>query len=285
MRFILKYMVENTQTAKVRDAVVSGIFYPEDSVELRESVVQALKKASPPKTSSGAILSPHAGFDYSGSISAAAWAAASDRQPKTVVILGPYHRAQDPFVCLPESDSFQTPLGKIPVNRRYVKELESSGTIFHINDIPHFEEHSVEVQLPFLQVLFPDAAIVPMLLGKPTPSAITSLAHSLDLVFSGGSDSVLFVVSTNFSCYSSIEESERRFDRVLGYIASRADAALYDEYKSDTPDMCGVGCLAALLQSRILKGLCWSLQAKGNSASRRATASEKVVYYAAGAWT
>lgn len=277
-------MLENNGTAKIREAIVSGIFYPEDTSELRIAAVSVLEKASPFKDSARAILSPHAGFEYSGAISAAAWASASDRKPNTVAILAPYHRAEEPIVWLPESELFQTPLGQVKVDRRYIEELESCGTIFHMNDIPHFEEHGIEVQLPFMQILFPQASLVPILVGKPTPSAINALAHSLSLAFSDKMDSMLFVISTNFSCYSSFQDSADRIERVLGYLSNHDDERLYEEYKSDTPDMCGVGCLTSLMRSRLLGDASWNLLVKGDSASKRASPSEKVVYYAAGAW-
>jgi len=277
-------MIEDNETAKIREAVVSGIFYPEDASELKAAVTDALEAASSYKSGVNGILSPHAGFEYSGAISAAAWMSAADCHPETVVILAPYHRAEESIVWLPESEIFQTPLGNVPVNRRYIEELESCGTIFQVNDIPHFEEHGIEVQLPFLQILFPNVSLVPILLGKPTFSAINSLANSLSVVFADDAESILFVVSSNFSCYPSVEDSEKRIKRVLGYISTREDESLYEEYKRDTPDMCGVGCLASFMHSRLLSGTSWNFLDKNDSAIKRASSSEKVVYYVAGAW-
>ena len=277
-------MIENSGTAKIREAIVSGIFYPEDAGVLRAEVESSLDKAFVGKSGASAILSPHAGFEYSGAVAAAAWAAARARKPAVVVVLAPYHRAEEATVWLPEAQVFQTPLGEVKVHRRYVEALENCATIFRQNDIPHFEEHGIEVQLPFLQVLFPAASIVPILLGKPAPSTVDSLAKSLSLVFSKARKSVLFVVSSNFTCHSSEPESAARFERVLAEIAAGDDKGLYEEYRSDTPDICGVGCLAALMRSRLLEGREWNLLARTNSADKRSSPSEKIVYYAGGAW-
>lgn len=277
-------MNQNSGTGKVREAIVSGIFYPDSAGELRKVLDEAFDAVTTEKGTGAAILSPHAGFEYSGKISATAWTSVAAREPKSVVILAPYHRAEEALVWLPESEIFQTPLGDVRVDRDYVDELESCGTIFRANDIPHFEEHGIEVQLPFLQRLFPRASIVPVLLGKPTPSTITSLAKSLSLVFSGCRDSVLFVVSSNFSCYATVSESVERFERVQGLIEKGDHEALFEEFRGDVPDMCGMGCLASLLRSRLVEGLSWNLLDKGDSASKRASPSEKVVYYAAGVW-
>ncbi|HRZ89090.1 MAG TPA: AmmeMemoRadiSam system protein B [Spirochaetia bacterium] len=277
-------MIENSGSAKLREAVVSGIFYPEDPDALRAAVEGELGKAAAGRGDAAAILSPHAAFEYAGAVAAAAWAAASRRVPSAVVLLAPYHRAEESAVWLPEAEVFQTPLGDVMVDRAYVEELESCGTLFRQNDIPHFEEHGIEVQLPFLQVLFPKASVVPVLLGKPSPSAVESLAKALSLVFSDSRESVLFVVSTNFAGHSSAEEASRRFERVLSYLASGDDESLYGEYKSETPDMCGVGCLASLMRSRLLGGRTWKLLERADSGSKRSTPAERIVYYAGGVW-
>ncbi len=277
-------MIENSGTAKIREAVVSGIFYPEEAETLRAVVRSALGGSSPGRSGAAAILSPHAGFEYSGAVAASAWSAVAPRKPSVVVILAPYHRAEESAVWLPEAEVFQTPLGEVGVHRRYVEELESCGTLFRQNDIPHFEEHGIEVQLPFLQVLFPDASVVPILLGKPLPSAVDSLAKALSLVFREVRDTVLFVVSTNFAGFPSVPESAGRFAKVLSFLSSGDDEGLYAEYRRDTPDMCGIGCLVSMMLSRLLEGRAWTILGQADSASKRSAASEKIVYYAGGAW-
>ena len=277
-------MNENNKTAKVREAVVSGIFYPEEVSELKAAISAVFKEASKYRGDSRIILSPHAGFEYSGLISAIAWISSAECRPKTVAILAPYHRAEEPAVWLPESDIFQSPLGPVRVDKEYIEELESCGTIFRVNDIPHLEEHDIEVQLPFMQTLFPDASLVPILLGKPTPSAINSLAHALSLAFSDKADSILFVVSTNFSCFASVKESRERIDRTFKHVSIGDHASLYEEFKKDTPDMCGIGCLVSFMRSGLLEGANWNLLASSDSESKRSSLSEKVVFYAAGAW-
>lgn len=277
-------MIENSGSSKLREAVVSGIFYPEDPAALRAAVEGELGKTAAFRDEARAILSPHAAFEYAGAVAAAAWTAASNRVPATVVLLAPYHRAEESAVWLPEAEVFQTPLGDVKVDRAYVEELETCGTLFRQNDIPHFEEHGIEVQLPFLQVLYPKASVVPVLLGKPTPPAVESLAKALGLIFSDSRESVLFVVSTNFAGHSSAEEASRRFERVLSYLDSGDDGSLYEEYRSETPDMCGVGCLASLMRSRLLSGKTWRLLGRADSGSKRSSPSERIVYYAGGVW-
>lgn len=277
-------MIENSGSAKLREAVVSGIFYPEDPGDLREAVEFELAKADPKRTRAAAILSPHAGFEYAGAVSASAWAAARGRRPSVAVFLAPYHRSEESAVWLPEAEVFQTPLGDVKVDRSSVEELETCGTLFRQNDIPHFEEHGIEVQLPFLQMLFPGVPAVPILLGKPTPTTVDSLAKALSLVFSDSAGSALFVVSTNFAGLTSESDAPGRLERVLTHIASGDDGSLYEEYRGETPDMCGVGCLVSLMRSRLLAGRSWKLLGRADSASKRSSQSEKIVFYVGGCW-
>ena len=190
-------MKELIGQAKVRDATVAGIFYPDDPSELEERVSALLEAARPSILNAKAIVSPHAGLDYSGDLSALAWKSASARRIDTVLILAPLHRAEESQIFLPESDYFEMPTGRVSVDRDIVGELKDCGTIMSENDIPHFEEHGIELQLPFMLAQFPEARLVPVLVGKPTPAVIKALASALTLVFADRIDSTLVVLSTD----------------------------------------------------------------------------------------
>jgi MEMO1 family protein len=163
---------------KVRDATVAGIFYPDDPPELEARVSALLDAARPEVSGAKAILSPHAGLDYSGDLSALAWKSAAARQVDTVLILSPLHRAEESVVYLPEADYFDMPTGRVIVDRQLVGEMRDCGTSMRVNDIPHFEEHGIELQLPFMLSLFPAARLVPVLLGRRRPWSRLSLRPS-----------------------------------------------------------------------------------------------------------
>jgi hypothetical protein len=148
---------------KVREAIVAGIFYPEDAAGLSARLGAALLEASGPATLDGsprpvAILSPHAAFDYSCDVQAAAWSAVGSRRIDRIVIIAPLRREGGSVAYLPESEAFQTPLGDVEVDLGACADLESCNTLFVTNDIPHLESHAVEVQLPFMRYLFPEAS-------------------------------------------------------------------------------------------------------------------------------
>lgn len=274
-------MDDQSKWIKVREAIVAGIFYPEDPSELGAAVHAHLAEASPPRTDAQAVLSPHAGFSYSGNLEALAWKAASGRRIDTVVIIAPRHRLDSSEVYLPESDFFETPLGSIPVDRAAIEELESCGMIFRMGDIPHFEEHSIEVQLPFMRSLFPEASLVPVLTGTPGKPVSNALACALDLVFYERMASVLFVVSTDLASSADAREAGRRSDAFLESIRVRnTDAMLVGGEGSP----CGSACVATILSTMILRDASWTLLQRIDSRAARANPDEKIVHYAAGAW-
>jgi len=243
-------MTEKAPHRKVREATHAGLFYPEAPELLLERVDALLAscgRAGP--AGPRAILSPHAGFEYAGDLEALAWKTARASGVARIVLLAPLHRSEQLAIILPESDSFSTPLGAFDVDREAIEGLMDCGTSFIESDIPHFEEHSIEIQLPFARRLFPGAAIVPILLGRTCPALVKSLATALRLVFMEELQSTLFVVSSDLVFASSSEASHLGSDHFLALIAKGDWEALVDEGESGRLQACGTGCVAGLLAS------------------------------------
>jgi len=206
---------------KEREAIVEGIFYPEDREKLSDTVLTYIH--SPNSNSSHrqpeaadvfGIIVPHAGYNYCGEHTGRAFSRVAGKQVETVLLLGPVHRDPEEGIFLSESEQFLSPLGPVNVNQEINEELLSTSTIIIRNDIPHLEEHSLEVQLPFIQILFPKAAIVPVLMGTPSPGTIHALARALDVVLPDRLDSTLVIVSGNASTFiekTRAEESAETF--------------------------------------------------------------------------
>jgi AmmeMemoRadiSam system protein B len=272
-------MIEDTGKGKLREATVAGIFYPDDPEELRTRIASLLAAAAPPVSGARAIISPHAGLDYSGDLAALAWKATAGRTPRTVVIMAPFHRAEDSLVYLPESDSFDTPLGPVPVDRALVEELRDCSTVFAENDIPHFEEHGIEVQLPFLRYLFPDAKLVPILMGRPNAAMMKAVGVALGLVFAPLADSTLIVLSTNLVSGPDDAEVRRLTDLLIDLLREGdAKAVLEAGLRLDGP-VCGIGCLAAFLSSPFAGFLRLSILGRHDSARSRQSGDERLVEY------
>jgi AmmeMemoRadiSam system protein B len=288
-------MSEHTRNAKVREATVSGIFYPEGRSELRSAVAALLGAAELPSHGEArdegarslgegrveAIMAPHAGFAYAGDLAAVAWKSAADREITTVLAIAPLHRAEEASIYLPESVYFKTPLGDVPVDRALVDEMMDCGTIFAENDIPHFEEHGIEVQLPFMQYLFPEAALVPLLLGQATPAAVKALASAIDLVFGERLDSTLILLSSDLSSGNESSAVAARAESFLRLVAEGDWKGLLEMGRGSDGAACGAGCVAAYLASSASRGAKALLLGRHDSASLRQSEQERLVNYGA----
>jgi AmmeMemoRadiSam system protein B len=189
---------------RVRSPILDGLFYPEDTA----GVLSYMQNIGLKRGKGGlakAIIAPHGAWEISGSVAGAAFASAGGRtgrkSPSRVVIMGALHDNREDGIFLSDSHSFQTPLGDIAVDQMASGWLESYSPLFKVNDIPHLREHSIEILLPFVKYCFPHASIVPVLMGKKSPShegkRISALAHALRAVFAPIMADTLIVISFN----------------------------------------------------------------------------------------
>jgi len=182
----------------IRPAAVAGLFYSDDPDQLRADILHHLKGASrnldtPPK----AIIAPHAGYVYSGPVAASAYALLEPlAQPiKHVILLGPSHRLAFRGIAPPDADIFTTPLGQVRINRQFCHRAEQFD---FVQPIPaaHAQEHSLEIQLPFLQTLLQDFDLTPLLVGDCHPEDVAKVLDTL-----WGNDDTLIVTSSDLSHY------------------------------------------------------------------------------------
>ena len=203
---------------QIRPPIVDGIFYPNNKAKLKKQVEQLIDSVKRPADNAFAVITPHAAFQYTARLTAEAFKSAALREIKTVVIIGPMHRDPIDGFALPTAQFFLTPMGKIKVNTGYVEALSKTESSFIFDNIPHFEEHSIEVQLPFIQFLFPEADIVPILAGKETENNVKRFSRSLHLTFGTDFKYILFVVTSNSSSYiygTAPEAEAAKFGRLL----------------------------------------------------------------------
>jgi MEMO1 family protein len=197
--------------SSVRPAAVSGTFYPESpgvlQAQVRAYLEQAPRPAEPPARPK-ALIVPHAGYVYSGPIAAAAYArlAAVRDDIRRVVLLGPAHRVQLRGLAVPSADSFATPFGEVEVDRAAVTRALDLPQVSE-SDRAHALEHSLEVQLPFLQALLSRFRLVPFAVGDTTPALV---AEVIELLWGGAE--TLIVVSSDLSHYHTYDQA-RRLDR------------------------------------------------------------------------
>src|SRR5688572_1443114 len=161
----------------IRPAAVAGLFYPGAPAALSRDVDDALaqaRHASLPAPK--ALIVPHAGYVYSGQVAARAYGRlrASKETIRRVVILGPCHRVPVAGLAAPTAKAFSTPLGTVPVDTAALAEVASLPQVV-LSDAAHAREHSIEVQLPFLQRMLGEFSIVPLVVGNATPGDVADV--------------------------------------------------------------------------------------------------------------
>jgi len=190
----------------VRSPAVAGFFYPDDPGELREMVQGLIGHAKLDSTPEAlSYIVPHAGYVYSGGVAAVAYAhmRRTGVQPRRIVIIGPSHRVYLQGIAVSESNIFRTPLGDIPVDSQAKRTLLKRGDVI-LSDMPHAQEHSLEVQLPFLQELFREFAIVPLVVGNADPHYVAAVLASVT-----SDPDTLLLASSDLSHYLNYEEARR----------------------------------------------------------------------------
>ena len=181
-----------------RPPAVAGMFYPGDAETLRLTVDRLLADAAPEQERQPkALIVPHAGYVYSGSTAAKAYAALAPwaKQIHRVILLGPTHRVAVNGIALPEAEAFATPLGEVPID---VEARATACTLpqVGVSDPAHAEEHALEVQLPFLQRTLEDFSILPLVVGEVRPASVGEVLDAL-----WGGPETLIVVSSDLSHY------------------------------------------------------------------------------------
>ena len=233
-------MNANNFSAYIRPAAVAGMFYPGHEKELRNIVQNYLKSAGEEESEFKIALNenseirmlivPHAGYIYSGKTAAFAYQFLHQLKNKIrrVLLLGPAHRVWLTGAALPESDSFETPLGLISLDRELMEKVLDEFSWINLNDQAHSEEHSLEVQLPFLQETLNNFKIVPMVVGETDSELLAQmiLRYSED-------DQTLIVISTDLSHFHDYQTSSELDLRTAKAIESLSPELLSPE------DACG----------------------------------------------
>jgi AmmeMemoRadiSam system protein B len=233
---------------QVRHSAVAGTFYPNDRAELERSVAKYLADASvdaPGTPAPKALIVPHAGFVYSGPVAASAYARIAHLRGivTRVVLLGPSHRVPLRGLAASSADAFETPLGEVRLDRDAIDQILAFPQV-HLFDAAHASEHSLEVQLPFLQYLLGDFCLVPLSVGDVEPEQVSEVIEALW----GGAETQI-VVSSDLSHYYPYETAQAR-----DAATSRAIEAL-DEHGLDSESACGRSPARGLLLAARRHGL------------------------------
>ena len=190
---------------KVRSAAVAGMFYPANATQLRQDINGYLDHATTHQPAPKAIIVPHAGYIYSGPIAASAYnnLRSLHQQIKKVVLLGPAHRVAFLGLAATSADFFITPLGKIKIDRYAMARISHLPQVITLDEA-HAQEHSLEVQLPFLQVVLDDFELIPLVVGEASKQDVADVLNIL-----WGGEETLIVISSDLSHYNSYSVAQQ----------------------------------------------------------------------------
>ncbi len=233
--------------AKVRPPIVDGLFYPAKGEQLRTLVDQLFAASATPERSCFAAVSPHAGYEYAGATMASAFRSVSRRRARTVIIVGPVHRDPQGGFFLPESGLFSTPLGAISVDERAADIILGHDPAFQRNDIFHLEEHCLEVQLPFIARVFPEASVVPILTGSRGPAAAATLAGALAAATAESPESTVIIVTSNAASYMTGKDTTGEAALLEELVSAGDWRGLIQAEERRRISACGATALAAVL--------------------------------------
>jgi AmmeMemoRadiSam system protein B len=257
----------------VRAPAVAGSFYPATAPALHQAIENAFADALPLPVDAPiarAIIAPHAGYMYSGPVAASAyrWIERSRSTIRRVVLLGPCHRVFLRGMAVPTADAFETPLGLVGIDTvARAAALRLPGVV--ADDGAHEGEHSVEVQLPFLQTVLTDFTVLPIVVGDASQHEVAAV---IDALWDG--PETLVVVSTDLSHYHSYEVADRLDAGTASVIVAMQPEAIDDQ------DACGARPLRGLLEcsaGRRLGSVLVDLRNSGDTAGDR----KRVVGYGA----
>ncbi len=270
----------------VREPAVAGQFYPGNPKALREAVdgYLANAKAELPSGRVVGMLAPHAGYMYSGPVAGWAYKPLQGKSFDTVVVLAPSHRVPLRGASIMARGAYRTPLGLVPIDEERAKKLMRGrgGAVQEIREA-HGPEHSLEVQLPFLQVVLQQGwRLVPLVLGSQDLQTARAIAEGLEEALHG--TNALVIASSDLSHYHAAEPAEKMDRRAIGHMEKVDPEGLWKLIRDGDVEACGIGPILVVLtmaqKAQVSQGTLLKYAHSGDVSGERT----RVVGYAAMAW-
>lgn len=234
---------------RVRPSPIAGSWYPGDAEAIRAEVDRYLAQV-PARALEGrlvGLIAPHAGLRYSGPVAAHAYARLRGRSRLVAVLVGPSHRAAFDGVALYDRGAFETPLGRCAIDEATAALLLGGDSVVVADERPHRLEHSLEMQLPFLQHLVPDLRIVPLLMGSQARGEVDALASLLARV--AAVEDVLLIASSDLSHYHPAPVANRLDAEVVAEVEGLRPEGLMDLLERSREHACGGGPMVAVMKA------------------------------------
>jgi len=221
----------------------SGSFYPQNAAVLSKQVHSFFSKATKHIHHPKAIIVPHAGYVYSGQVAAHGYKQLENETYKRAIVLGPSHQVYSNTLAIPIEDAYSNPLGTVKFDQELIQQLLESK-FYERSSSPHYQEHSLEVQFPFLQIIQSGTSIVPISVGSLKPEELKQagkvLAQYLD------NDTVL-IISNDLSHFHSLKVAKDRDSKTIEAILSQDLGAFMTAYQQKAIECCGFFPIALAL--------------------------------------
>ena len=234
----------------VRKPAVAGMFYPGDGDRLKAEVERLLQPSGKKRKVLG-IISPHAGYTYSGGCAGSIFAKV--KVPDIVIVLGVNHRGFGHPFAIDGNEAWETPMGEIPVAVDLARELAKESRIFEIDNVASAQEHSLEVQVPFIQAVNPEARILPITIASGNLDKLLAGGSELGEILIG-SDNILVVASTDMSHYIDAETAQKRDLKAIERILDLDPEGLLKTVAREGITMCGLSPTVVMLAAAVKAG-------------------------------
>ena len=238
LSFLLTCLVGTGCTDNIKEPSVAGTFYPADKKELKDSIDTFLSKVNriPGEGNIIALISPHAGYRYSGQVAAYGYKHIQDRDIRKIILIGQSHHEGFKGASVYTNGSFKTPLGNVEIDEKSAKKLLNENADVKFYPEAFAKEHSIEVQLPFLQSMLKDFTIIPILIGSPTRQTFEHLISELTEMMDG---QTLMIASTDLSHYHRYSEAVEMDSKLISAIERLSVMNAGELVQTGKSEMCG----------------------------------------------
>ncbi len=230
----------------IRKPRVAGQFYPAGASGLKKQIESLVEKGLKREAALG-LVSPHAGYTFSGSVAGACFSRV--KLSKTIVVLGPNHTGQGAAFSIMTEGAWQTPLGDVETDTRLAREILANSKCLQEDTLAHLDEHSIEVQLPFLQFFSSEVKIVPMVLSPADFFTYDEIGKAIAKAIKGTGENSLIVASSDMSHYETQEKAKANDDLAIESILKLDGRQLLERIKEFNITMCGYGPIACMLSA------------------------------------
>lgn len=280
--------MSDSDTAYVRPAAVAGQFYPGSPSELAKTIAGLFSQSPKPKISGKpvAVISPHAGYVYSGPIAAKGYKILEGEEFSTVIVISPSHMVGFEGVSAFAGKAYTTPLGEIPIDRELTEKIASGSNVISVSNMAHLiggmrSEHALEVQLPFLQTTLGKFRLVAMIMGDQEPETCGALGKAIADAIKGRDD-VLIVASSDLSHFYDSKKAKKLDTVLIDDVKAFDSRKLEEDLAARKTEACGGGpIVAAMIAAKELGADSVEITGYGDSGDETGDKSSVVGYLSA----